>query len=82
MTKFELRQAMLFGSNNLEHEILVTYFLFAEYWGWTPKQVDELDVDVVLALRYMLTEMIKEREKEREAALTKHDKRILRGAVI
>ena len=42
---------------------MLTYFLFAEHWGWTPKEVDELDVDLVYKLRYLLLEVLKEKER-------------------
>lgn len=63
MEKWELRQAMLFGSKNREHERLMTYMLFAECWGWTVKEVDELDVDIVFKLRHLLMELSKEKER-------------------
>ena len=58
-----MRQAMIFGAKSEAEERIMTYFIFAEYWGWTPKQVDELDVDVLYKLRFLLAESVKERAK-------------------
>lgn len=74
MEKWELRQAMMFGSKNREHERLMTYMLFAECWGWTPKEVDELDVDIVFKLRHLLMELSKEKER-----MSRKDKKELQG---
>jgi len=41
----------------------LTYFIFAECWGWTPGDVDEIEVTEVYRLRALLEETMKEREK-------------------
>lgn len=65
MEKWELRQAMLFGarSGDLKTERILTYFLFADQWGWTQRDVDECDADTVFALRHLLIEVLKEKER-------------------
>lgn len=66
MTKFRIREAVVMGftsSCDVEMEMLLTYALFAEQWGWTPKDVNELDADMVMKLRYLLLELLKEKER-------------------
>ncbi len=53
---------MLFGwPMDEEKDRILTYLLFAEAWGWTPRQVDELYYDEVIKLAYLLKELNKEK---------------------
>lgn len=42
---------------------MLTYFLFAEAWGWTPNEVDEIEWPTLLALRELLAQYMSERER-------------------
>lgn len=64
---------------DIEGERLLTYFLFAERWGWTPKQVDEIDHDVVMKLREMLLEVQEMERQEREKLSNVQVKDLLRA---
>lgn len=60
---FNLRQAMLFGTSDVWESRVLTYFMFAEAWGWRPSDVDELDWKTVMALKVLLNEFYKEKER-------------------
>ena len=56
---------------NVEEEDALTKYLFAKYFGWTPKQVDELSYRDVLIFR----KLIEVEAKEREYMMSKMERR-------
>lgn len=55
---------MKFGCEIPEDDELLTYIVFAEAYGWSPKDIDNLDWDKVIKLRILVMEIMKEKSKK------------------
>lgn len=55
---------MLFGTSDVRLEKYLLYLLFAETWGWTPAEVDEMDTETVYIMKTLLEEINKEKNRQ------------------
>ena len=55
---------MEFGTETPEDDELMTYILFAEAYGWSPKDIEHLEWDKVIKLRVLVTELMEKKKKE------------------
>lgn len=55
-------ETIIYKANNPEYQRLLTYYLFAKEFGWTPAQVNALDYRTVLRLKKVI-EIVRKEEK-------------------
>ena len=64
-----------FGCETPEDDELMTYILFAEAYGWSPKDIEDLSWDKVVKLRHLVMEVMK--EKNEKLSMSNNDLRRL-----
>ena len=59
-----MKKVLQYGCEIPEDDELMTYIVFAEAYGWSPKDIEDLEWDKVIKLRELVIEIMKEKNSQ------------------
>ena len=56
--EYRIKRIFKYGTETLEDDVLLTYFLFGKVFGWSPRDIENLEWDMVMKLRILVQEYL------------------------